>query len=130
MAKDALLRQAVSYGVVGGLQLLADWAWFVALTALGLGVVPANLVARVAGAMLGFWLNGRFTFASEGRPSLGGARFARFVAAWIPITALSTLGVHLLDAQQGLWAAWLGKPLLDAALAGLGFVLARYWIYR
>lgn len=125
-----VLRQVIGYGVVGGVQLLADWLVFVLLTGLGLGVVPGNLVARVAGASLGFWLNGRYTFSSDGQPRLGGRRVLRFVLAWVVMTAISTLAVHQLDQAQGLQAAWLGKPLVDAALAAVGFLVSKYWIYR
>ncbi|KFN49402.1 hypothetical protein N790_05330 [Arenimonas malthae CC-JY-1] len=126
-----MLRELVGFGLVGGLQLLADWACFVALTALGVPVVPANLAGRVAGASLGFWANGRYTFARPGEPPrLGRRRLARYLAFWLAMSVLSTVAVMGLDAMRGLHAAWLGKPLVDAALAALGFVAAKYWIYR
>ncbi|WP_374601273.1 GtrA family protein [Arenimonas sp.] len=126
-----MIRQVVGFGVVGGLQLLLDWACFVALTALGLMVPAANLAGRIAGAGLGFWANGRFTFARPGEPPrLGRRRLLRFVFFWLAMTAISTLAVTGLDQLRGLHAAWLGKPVVDAALAGLGFLAAKYWIYR
>jgi putative flippase GtrA len=124
------LRQLVSYGLVGGLQLLLDWACFVALTAAGVAVVPANLAGRVAGASLGFWLNGRYTFARGGKPMLSRRHALRFVAFWLATTAASTLAIQAIDAREGLQAAWLLKPLVEALLAALGFLAARYWIYR
>ncbi len=126
-----MLRQVVGFGLVGGLQLLLDWACFVALTAIGVAVPPANLAGRIAGASLGFWANGRFTFSRPGEPPrLGRRRLLRFVLFWLAMTAISTLAVMGLDKMHGLHAAWLGKPLVDAALAGLGFLAAKYWIYR
>jgi putative flippase GtrA len=124
------LRQLVSYGLVGGLQLLLDWACFVALTAAGVAVVPANLAGRIAGASLGFWLNGRFTFARAGQPTLARRNLLRFVAFWIATTAASTLAVHTIDAREGLGMAWLLKPLVEALLAAVGFLASRHWIYR
>jgi putative flippase GtrA len=124
------LRQLVSYGVVGGLQLLLDWACFVSLTAAGVAVVPANLAGRVAGASLGFWLNGRYTFARPGEATLARRNALRFLAFWVATTAASTLAMQAIDAREGLQAAWLLKPLVEALLAALGFVAARYWIYR
>ena len=126
-----MIRQVVGFGLVGGLQLLLDWACFVALTALGVAVLPANLVGRVAGASLGFWANGRFTFAQPGEPPrLGRRRLLRYVLFWLAMRALSTLAVMGLDQLHGLHAAWLGKPLVDAVLAAMGFLAAKYWIYR
>ncbi len=124
------LRQLVSYGLVGGLQLLLDWACFVSLTAAGVTVVPANLAGRVAGASLGFWLNGRFTFSRGGQAVLGRRSALRFVVFWLGTTAASTLAMHAIDAREGLQAAWLLKPLVEALLAALGFLAARHWIYR
>jgi putative flippase GtrA len=126
-----LRRQLLGYGLVGGLQLLADWLCFVALTSVGAAVVPSNLAGRVLGASMGFWLNGRFTFAAKGAPPrLGGGPLRRFVVFWLAMTALSTLAVHQLDALQGLHGAWLGKPLVEAVLAVISFIAAKYWIYR
>ncbi len=125
-----MLRQAIGYALVGGVQLLADWLLFVVLTGLGLGVVPGNLLARVAGASLGFWLNGRYTFARNGQPRLGTRQLGRFTFLWLVTTTASTLAVHVLDQAQGLQAAWLGKPMVDALLAGAGFLASKYWIYR
>lgn len=126
----AMLRQALLYGVVGGIQLLVDWACFVALTLLGVPVAPANVLARISGALMGYWLNGRITFSRAGQSVLNRASAIRFVVFWLLTTALSTTGVYLLDAEQGRLAAWLGKPLLDAALAVAGFLASRYWIFR
>lgn len=126
-----LRRQLLGYGLVGGLQLLADWLCFVVLTSVGAAVVPSNLAGRVVGASMGFWLNGRFTFAAKGLPlRLGRGPLRRFVVFWLAMTALSTLAVHQLDALQGLHGAWLGKPLVDAGLAVISFAAAKYWIYR
>ena len=126
-----MLRQVVGFGLVGAAQLAVDWLCFVALTWLGVAVVPANLVGRVAGASLGFWGNGRFTFARPGEaPRLGRRRLWRYAIFWLAMSLLSTLAVLALDQLRGLHAAWLGKPAVDAALAALGFLAAKYWIYR
>ena len=125
-----MLRQLIGFGLVGGIQLVLDWACFVLLTTLGLAVIPANLTGRVAGASLGYWLNGRFTFANPGQPRLGRRQLLRFVLFWLAMSLASTLAVQALYLEQGLLAAWVGKPMIDAVLAALGFVAARYWIYR
>ncbi len=125
-----VLRQLLAFGLVGGLQLLVDWACFVLLTLAGLAVVPANLAGRVAGACLGFWLNGRYTFAGPGAPPLGRRQALRFVAFWLATTAASTLALLAIESRDGLQATWLLKPLIEALLAALGFLASRHWIYR
>ncbi|HDS1039169.1 TPA: GtrA family protein [Stenotrophomonas maltophilia] len=127
----SLLRQGSAYIVIGLLQLLLDWLVFVAATAAGLPVVPGNIAGRVAGMLLGFWLNGRITFAdAQGRQRLGWRRFARFLPLWLLLTAASTLLVAAADQALGLQYAWLAKPLVEGALAGVSFLLMRYVVYR
>lgn len=130
MNESSLLKQGLGYGAVGLLQLLLDWLCFVGLSALGLATIPANLTGRVAGAVLGFWLNGVFTFRDGGVSRLGWRRLGRFLVSWGSMSMLSTLGVYLVDHGAGLHWAWLIKPVIDAGLAGLGFIASRYWIYK
>lgn len=125
-----LLRQGGSYLVIGLLQLLLDGAVFIAVTTLGMPVLPGNLVGRASGMLLGFWLNGRYTFASGGTQRLGWARFLRFIVLWAVITALSTALVVAADHALGLQYAWLAKPVVEAGLALLSFVLMRWLVYR
>ncbi|AWH38618.1 hypothetical protein C1929_18460 [Stenotrophomonas sp. ZAC14D1_NAIMI4_6] len=127
----SLLRQGSAYIIIGLLQLLLDWLVFVALTAAGMPVVPGNIAGRVAGMLLGFWLNGRITFAdAQGRQRLGWHRFARFLPLWLLLTAASTLLVSTADRALGLEYAWLAKPLVEGGLAGVSFLLMRYVVYR
>ncbi len=126
---STLIRQGGSYSMIGLLQLLVDWAMFVTLTASGLAVEPANVVGRVSGAMLGFWLNGRFTFAGEDT-AVGRRQFARFAALWLVTTAVSTWAVGHVDDTVGLRWAWLAKPAIDLALSAVGFAFSRHWVYR
>lgn len=126
----SLLRQGSTFVVVGALQLLLDWLVFVLATALGLPVAAGNVLGRTCGALLGFWLNGRYTFAQQGSARLGWRRFLRFLAMWIPLTVLSTWLVALVAQHLGLQLAWLAKPLVEGVLAVVSFLLGRYLIYR
>ncbi|MBO1747339.1 MULTISPECIES: GtrA family protein [Stenotrophomonas] len=126
----SLLRQGRSYLIVGLLQLLLDWAVFVLATAAGMPTAPGNICGRVAGMLLGFWLNGRITFADTNGQRLGWRRFARFLPLWLLLTMASTLLVAAADHALGLRYAWLSKPLVEGGLAALSFVLMRWVVYR
>ncbi len=126
----SLLRQGGAYLVIGLLQLLLDWAVFVAATAAGMEVITANISGRLAGMLLGFWLNGRYTFADQGRQRLGWGRFARFISLWLAMTVASTLLVAGADHALGLKYAWLAKPLVEGGLAGVSFLLMRSLVFR
>ncbi|MEE7560171.1 GtrA family protein [Xanthomonas sp. Kuri4-2] len=126
----SLLRQGSQFVVIGALQLLVDWSVFVAATAAGLPTVPGNIAGRISGALLGFWLNGRFTFADAGDARLGWHRFARFMAMWLVLTAISTWLMASTAHLVSLQLAWLVKPLVEGGLAVVSFLLGRYVIYR
>ncbi|MET0290083.1 MAG: GtrA family protein, partial [Pseudoxanthomonas sp.] len=114
LMQSRLLRQGSSYAVIGGLQLLLDWAAFVALSATGVPASGANVSGRVCGALLGFWLNGRYTFADQsGSARLGWSRFGRFLVMWLVMTVISTWLMVRVEAELGLRLAWLAKPLVE-----------------
>ena len=125
-----LLRQGGYNLVFGVLQLLLDWLLLVALTALGMPVAPANLASRTSAALLGFWLNGRYTFADGNGQRLGWRRFTRFWLLWLAITAISTVLVAVVASRLGLHQAWLAKPLVEAGLAVVSFFALRHWVFR
>lgn len=126
----ALIRQGAGFVVIGILQLLLDWLVFVLLSAVGLPIAAANVLARASAALIGFWLNGRYTFAQGGQPRLGGQRLLRFVLSWCVLTLISTSLIRSVSLHVSLHLVWLAKPLVEAVLAVLSFLIARYWIYR
>lgn len=125
-----LSRQFLLFLLMGGVQVVVDWAMFVALTYAGLPLVAGNLAGRATGAALGYWLNGRYTFASDGRPRLDAVHLRRFLAAWLAITALSTLLLAGVEQRMDLQAAWIAKPAIEALMAVIGFAVWRQWVYR
>jgi putative flippase GtrA len=86
-------RQGLLFLMIGAMLFALDWLSFVALTAVGMTVVGANVAARVLAALIGFWLNGRLTFAGPGGPRLGGTHLLRFILLWLVFLGLSTLCV-------------------------------------
>ena len=126
----SIARQGASFLVVGCCLIVLDWVVFVVLTALGVVPVSANIAGRVAGALVGFWANGRITFSVPGSPRLGRRRFMRYLVLWLSLTLLSTVLVTLLASRLSLEVAWLAKPVVEAGLAALSFLVSRQWVYR
>ncbi len=124
------LRQGGLYLLFGVLQLLLDWLLFVAFTALGLPAAPANLASRTSAALLGFGLNGRYTFADDAGSRLGWGRFVRFWLLWLAMTTISTVLVAWAASRLGLHWAWLAKPIVEGVLAVANFFLLRYLVFR
>ncbi|GAB3380575.1 GtrA family protein [Lysobacter fragariae] len=125
----SLLRQGRHYFLIGVLQYVVDCSMTIALSHFGLAVELANVAGRVSGATLGFWLNGRITFASDDT-RVGRRQLGRFVLMWLLMTALSTLAIGGVENAAGLKWAWVAKPVIEVLLAGVSFVLSRQWVYR
>lgn len=125
-----LTRQGSRYIAAGIAQLVLDWAVFVTATALGAPVPHANVAGRLAGMLLGFWLNGRYTFADAGQQRLGWRRFTRFLLLWALLTVASTLLVGAAHDLLGLRWAWLAKPAVEGSLAVVSFLLMRWLVFR
>ena len=124
-----LTRHARHYTLIGGVQWLVDWGVLVGFTHLGMAVVPANIAGRVAGALLGYWLNGKVTFAGD-EHAIGPNQLRRYLMMWMATTAVSTWSLGAIDHWAGLQWAWLAKPGVEAVLGVVGFVLSRHWVYR
>lgn len=125
----SLLRQGRWFATVGGVQWLVDWCVMFVLSHSGVPVAYANIAGRICGALLGFWLNGRITFARDDRDPRW-RQLVRYVVLWCVTTTLSTLGVSALNAAFGLRGAWIGKPIVDGVLAIGSFLASRHWVYR
>ena len=125
-----LARQGLSYGAVGLLALAVDWGCFVLLTWCGMVTIPANFLARLSGAGITYTLNGVVTFRGDQGSRLGWNRFARYAIAWILVTAVSTVAMQVIHASAGMRWAWLAKPVVEVALAGVSFLAYRHWIYK
>lgn len=123
-------RQLVLFVMVGLVLVVVDWAVFSLLFFLGMPLTPANVLGRAGGACLGFYLNGRITFAEAGIARLGKHRLLRFVIAWVAWTTLGTLLMHHARTLFGDHAPYLAKPMIEAFLACLGFLSSRFFIYR
>ena len=124
-----IARQSLLYFIFGLVQIGIGWAVFVACTALGSGVLVANLTGRVCGAMFGFWINGKVTFSSS-TTSVGPKQFLRFSLLWLATAGISTAAMYVVDENIGLKIAWLAKPFVDLSLSAVSFLVSRYWIYK
>jgi putative flippase GtrA len=115
--------------LIGGVQWLVDWAVMVLLSHWGMMIELANILGRVAGALLGYWFNGKLTFAGEDT-ALGPTQLRRFVIMWLCTTAVSTGSIGWIEQTVGLQWAWIAKGFVECVLGGCGFLLSRHWVYR
>ena len=124
-----LRRHLGGYTAIGLLQWLVEYGLMLALSEWVMPVAPANVIGRICGAMLGFWLNGKWTFAGDGT-HVGRRALTRFVLMWVALTVLNTWIIHAIDAHFGLRMAQLLKPMADLTSGAIGFLLSRHWVYN
>lgn len=125
----SVARQGKYFLIAGFLQWILDWTVTVALSHAGIALEIANVVGRISGATLGFWLNGRITFANHGF-TLGRTQLMRFLVLWLATTLVSTLIIGAIGRHADLQWAWLAKPVVEASLAVTSFFASRHWVYR
>ncbi len=124
-----IVRDGAGFSMVGVLQVIVDSGVYIALTTLGLTTPPSNVCGRIAGASIGFWLNGRHTFAHLDQPHVA-RRLLRYLLLWTVLTTLSTLALTAIAAYAGLRQTWWAKPLIETALGVSSFLISRHWVYR
>ena len=122
-----LRRHALSYAAIGVLQWLVEYGLMLALFEWVMPVEPANVIGRLAGACLGFWLNGKWTFAGEDT-HLGRHAALRFVAMWLALTVVNTWLVYLRFQQmRGVLTREAYEREVALVRESLGAIPAPHW---
>lgn len=123
-------KQLTFYLIFGFTQLGIDWATFVALTFTGLPIPAANVTSRLTAALVGYLLNGTFTFRSPSQPTLNRRALFRYLLLWALLTAVSTALIFFIESRSDIAVARLAKPLVEGFLAVISFVAMKFWVYR
>jgi len=129
MRFERILRDGVQFLGVGVIQLVLDVALYVVLTQAGVGLAVANLGGRAASSVCGYWLNGRVTFLHRVQPRVH-IRIARYVVLWLALSVISTAALAAVADVGGLSSTWWAKPLIEAVLGIVSFLLSRHWVYQ
>ena len=88
--KPSFIKQLLQYGTVGVFALGVDVGTFLALRALGLDLVPSNVMARLAGAIAAYSGNHLWTFSQPVAMSDWLRSSWRYALVWVGVTLLST----------------------------------------
>lgn len=117
-------RQFARYAGVGAFGTAAHYAAFIALVKLGVDVAAASAAGFVAGALINYWLNYRYTFTSEQPHRLALIRFFTVAVAGL---ILNTLIVFVLDRLH--WHYLLAQATATIIVLVWNFAANRRWTF-
>jgi putative flippase GtrA len=117
------------YLLIGGIAWVIDVAVFVACVA-DLGIVKAQLIARIIGALVSFAGHKLFVFAEmDTKPSTVARQAAAYGALWILSYLLSTLGLVGLIDYAGI-NSLPSKVIVEAGVVGINYLVMQRLIFR
>lgn len=126
--KPSLIKQLFQYGVVGVFALGVDVGTFLVLRAMDVDLVPANVTARLAGAIAAYSGNHLWTFSRPPKLADWLSSSWRYAILWIGATMLSTF---LLTALTKMGAnETTSKIGVEMLMPVLNFFVARRWVFR
>ena len=132
--ENRTMKQLRRFLGIGLFQYVLDVFLFFVLFSVFQYSVLVNFASRAVAAVAGYYLNGLFTFR-VGSEVRSGYRKANFLVLWSLLTVLSTLLLALVKflAERNGWnleVIALAKPMVEAILFLLSFVLQKHWVFR
>jgi putative flippase GtrA len=122
----AFVPQLMRYATVGLAAAVAHYGTLFGLVATGAtGDVVGTLAGFVAGGIVSYWLNRRFTFASDRGH---GAAMPRFVAIAFGGFLLTGVLMWILSDRLGLYYM-LAQPLITVIVMVWTFLGNRFWTF-
>ncbi len=125
-----MTKQFLVYLLVGGIQYVMDIAIFSGLT-LFISTEIANVTSRGTTALVGYWLNGKMTFKTEGRNRIHLMGFQRFLMVWLLMTLISTFLIGLMVSHYQLsWEVAIAvKLIVEVVLVVFNFLLQKRYVF-
>jgi putative flippase GtrA len=128
ISTSAWCSRVCRYVLTGGVAWVVDFVVFVAFVT-PLGIVTAQLVARVAGALVAFLGHKFFVFQeTQTEAAVLGGQALRYAALWVFSYGLSTLGLILLIEYLFL-PEIPAKVLVEGCVVVLNYLIMRTLIF-
>ena len=120
-----IVRQALSFALVGLFVNAALYAGYLVLTNASVGPLTAMTTTYASGVVLGFILNRRFTFGFDGD---GNSAFVRYIGAYLLGYLINFAGLWLLAGRWGIPHEIVQFGMVFG-VAALLFLLQKYWVF-
>jgi putative flippase GtrA len=128
LLNPALLKQLLQYVSVGLCALGVDVGTFMLLRSVGIDLVAANVLARLAGAITAYSGNHLWTFSRSAKTADWLRSSWRYAVVWVAVTLLSTFLLSTLT-RFGAPEA-LSKLGVEMLMPLINFFIARRWVFR
>lgn len=125
-----LPRQVVLYLIFGATQFGLDCLLFAILVHFHMDLKFANVFTRFCAALVGFMLNGLYTFHNTHQTNMRLPALVRYVSLWTILTVTSTLALMASIRLFGPGLLPVAKVFVEAVLACASFVAMKAWVYR
>ena len=123
----AFAQQFLKYGGVAAGSAVTDYAVFTLLLFLGAGVLPAQMVARIAGGIFSFIANRYWSFVANGSGSLK-IESHRFLILYGFSYLMALAVLFLLTEEVGL-AVYPAKIIADILSFLVNFLVMRHYVF-
>ena len=127
---SASLGQLSRFLAVGVLLLALDTVIYTVTTWAGLPIPWANPLSRASAAAAGYFAHRQLTFAASATSPIPLDQMLRYLLVWCALTAVSTLSLFSIAGAASAQMAIVAKPLIEALLAGISFLMLKHWVYR
>lgn len=111
------------------MQFAVDSLIYTALSTVGVSIVLANILSRGSAALLGYYINGKYTFNKKASSKT----FIRFCIYWVFMTVLSTSllwGVkEIYSGVENTIFTFVSKVLVELLLFFISFILAKKMVF-
>lgn len=126
MRSPHIHMQLLRYSLVGLASNLVLYFFYLGLTMAGIGHKTAMTLLYAVGVMQTFYFNRGWSFGHDGRVSTA---FVRYVTAYALGYVFNLAMLMLLVDQWGWPHQWV-QGVMIFALAGMLFLMQRYWVFR
>lgn len=123
------MKKVGLFFLFGILQFAVDSVIYTVLSTVGINIILANLLSRGSAALLGYFVNGKYTFNKK--PSSG--TFIKFCIYWLFMTALSSfflwVSKEIYSGEENVSVTFISKVLVELLLFFISFILAKKMVF-
>lgn len=124
------MKKVALFFLFGIFQFAVDSLIYTTLSAVGVDIILANVLSRGSAAVLGYFINGRYTFNKN--PSSG--TFFKFCIYWLFMTALSSsllwVAKEIFSGAENITFTFVSKVLVELLLFFISYILAKKMVFN